>query len=594
MIKQSNPVLFVMMGTAAESAPELTRLLDGYRIKAAACVIVPDTKDVSYLRTEINRIQQEFLAFPYATVGLARVGYILHDAEDLIPLRQQVENILSPLYPSGLITDIYWLTDETSTLENDSKNRNNTLNVLAGGLPEAQIYLLSNLNSKSRHTPWTDILQTITLLTLFKDGEPKEYAVPPDASRYNELLFLQNTNRGKPFLTAGSQRLQVPQKALRAFLINALLQPLPIPSLSAPLLPLPKTTPWKPDGEFIYGIALPPEANHIIHDKMTRRLIINRLFGTRLSTLADMYAPITDDLTKLDFERLLDGFGLYDALEITNEKGHWPNFVNNAVRANAATLSAAEKSLQQWLDEPQDLKTLKTDKLRVSYLHQPVNYPYTLATEYLNRFANLRAYEKQGEQLSQMLTYIKEIHTRLEERQTAVTNARAIYEQDAETLTLTDTPLADTHEYFTNLFAGYARSNAETLRTLTRHYRKTVDLPALEEYTDAHILSDPVFARSFTEMLTYVADDKSITEWAIAAQHTHIRLRSGSTALYSEANLHMPTDWAAQVKRGYEAQGLGRANLFTDSTANRVSILFHAGAFGPDDLYYADLYRDNV
>ncbi|MCL2603562.1 MAG: hypothetical protein FWD90_03710 [Defluviitaleaceae bacterium] len=607
-VKQSNPTLFVLIGTAAELAPDLTRTLAGYRLQAAACVIVPDTNDRMHLRAEINRIQQDFLQHPYATVGLARIGYILRNASDFVSIRHEVEDIVSPLYPSGLITDIYWLADETSTLETDRHDRRASMEVLKDGISEAQVYLLSNLNSASRHTPWTDVLQTIALLTLFKDGEPREYAVPPDASRYSELRFLQNAGRGKPFLTAGSQRLQVPKKALRALLLTALLKPLPIPPVPAPQLNLPadpagaKAPVWKPDEEFLSGIALPHETDKIIRDRMTRRTIISRLFGTRLDAITDMHPAAQDDpppaglADQSDFVRQLSGLGLFDALEATKENGYWPIFLSNMINNNAMAVSAAEKNLQTWLDTPQDIKELKTDRLRLSFAQQASNYPYTIAAEYLKRVAQIRSYRKYGEALAQAAAHVSEINAQLAEKRTAVENARALYEQDAQALTAADTPLSDTRDYFLNLFAEHARQNTQALRTLTMFFRDAPAPPealppeALEDYTDNRLLKDPIFSRSFTEMLTCVADDQAITKWAAQSKHTHIRLRSGSSALYHEANLHMPADWAARVKSGCEAQGLGRVNLFTDSAADRISVLYHAGAFAPGDLYYADLY----
>jgi hypothetical protein len=588
--QQSNPVLFVLMGESAVLAPELNRLLDSYHLKAADCVMVPDT-DVTHLRAEINRIQQDFLHHRYTTVGLARVGYILHDATYLPDLRNHVENILSPLYPSGIITDIYWLTDETSTLESDNTARAGSMNVLANGLPEAQVYLLSNLNSDSRHTPWTDVMQTIALLTLFKDGEPREYAAPPDASRYNEFMFLQNTERGKPFLTAGSKRLQIPQKALRALLLTALLSPLPLASPAAPLLALPKAAPWQPEEEYIYGLALPAEEGKIIDNNMTRRTIISRLFGSRLDKILNMHPPRVDDSEKDDIEQSLSSFGLFEALAITGENGAWPLTLQNALSGNETAIATAEKSLQQWLDTPQRLNELKTDRRQFSFYHSTANYPYTIAAEYIKRMAAIHAFRQYGEKLTELLEFVQDLHGNLIIRRAAVEDVRATYEVEAEALNVVGSPLAQTNDYFLGLFAQHARANASALRALTLPYRQEIPMTELGEYIEKKLLKDPIFSRSFTEMLTYVADDKSLTEWATDSRYTHIRLRFGSAVLYNEANLHMPADWAAQVKYGYESQGLGRANLFTDSTANRVSVLYHAGAFGPGDLYYADLYK---
>ncbi|MCL2203364.1 MAG: hypothetical protein FWB88_05450 [Defluviitaleaceae bacterium] len=589
--QQSNPVLFVLIGAAAELAPELNRLLEGYRLEAADCVIVPDPGDSAHLRSEINRIQQDFLQHRYTTGGLIRVGYILQDAAQLKTLRNHVENILSPLYPSGLITDIYWLADETSTLDACSSSRKNSIKVLSKGLPDTQIYLLSNLNSESRHTPWAEVIQTITLLALFKDGEPGEYAAPPDASRYNEFLFLQNAGNGKPFLTAGSVRLQIPRKALRALLMTALLQPLPLTAPSMPPLDMPRISPWVPEEEYIYGLALPREALRVVTDGMTRGTILNRLFGTRLDAVADINPPQCDKIDDAILVESLDDYMLFDALDITKHDGHWPAHLRGILLNNEATKAAAEKSLEQWLDAAQELSKLKTDKRKLSTFYTVANYPYTLAMEYLKRIASIRAYALYSQLIHEMLERVAEIHARLGARHDAVEAEREAYGRDAQALTVTGSPLASTEDYFLGLFAQHARANAEILRQLTLRFKEEIPIDALEAYIDAHILQDPIFSRSFTEMLAHVADDKSLTEWAVNSRHLHIRLRSGSSALYNETNLHMSADWAAQVKYGYEAQGLGRANLFTDSATNRVSVLYHAGAFGPGDLYYADLYK---
>ena len=591
-VAQSNPVLFVLVGLAASLAPDLNRMLESYRLQAIDCVIVPDN-DVTHLRAEINRIQQDFLTHRYATAGLVRVGYILHDASYFLDLRAHVENILSPLYPSGLITDIYWLTNETSTLDEDHNNRVSTMEVLAEGLPEAQIYMLSNLNSESHHTPWFDVLQTITMLTLFKDGEPREYAAPPDASRYNEFLFLRNADRGKPFLTAGSQQLKIPQKALHAVLLTALLSPLPLLAPEAPALNMSPITPWQPEAEYIYGLALPPESSKIITDGMTCRTIINRLFGERLNVASQMNPPLFDMPDPQVLTQSLDEYGLFEALAISSDEGLWLTVINEAIADNERAIQTAQQSLDKWLDARQDLKKMNADRRKFSFLHTVANYPYVLAAEYLRRINALSAMTQRGEVLARYVQIINDIHVMLEVKHQALKEIREPYETASTALVSnqSDSPLATTDNYFLGLFARHATENEATLRELTQSYREMVDLPALENYIKEVLLADPVFSRSFTDMLAQVADDKIITEWVTAQSHTHIRLRTGNANLYHEANLHMPPMWAAKVKYGYEAQGLGRANLFTDSAARGVSVVYHVGSFGAGDLYYADLYK---
>ena len=592
MTKQSNPVLFVLMGAAEVLSGPLTRLLEGYQVKATGCVKVPDPAKLTHIQGDIHYIQQAFLQHRYTTGGLIRVGYLIHgDASSLLTVRAHVEKCLLPLYPSGIITDIYWLTDETSALEQDRAARFASMEVLKNGLPEAQIYLLSNLNSNSHHSPWPDVLLTITLLTLFKDGEPREYVVSPDASRYNEFLFMQNAGAGteKPFLTAGSGRLQVPEKALRALLITALLNQLPLPKTTAPPLPIPQVWPWIPKGDYIYGFALSPEAGGYALSGLTRKEMLAKFFDTRLDKVLDMNPPECDE--NPDVKLLLKDTLLFDALATIKHDGPWVVSIEAAMEENQKKIAAAELDFGLWAAATVDPPAIKSDKRRLLAFYSVPNFPYSLGLEYLQRLAELRGYKLLQERLESLLVDVFNLSEVYASRRLAVEKLRKPFEEEAAALTDGDTPFAATTTYFMDLFTRHAHANAEHLQMLTANLGTENPLPALDRYITTRLLTDPVFTRPFTELLSNVADGRSLTDWMSENRNTQIRLRTGSSTLYSEANVHMPTDWAANVKSTYEGRGYGRVNLFTEADANRVSVLYHAGAFGPDDLYYADLYR---
>jgi len=82
----------------------------------------------------------------------------------------------------------------------------------------------------------------------------------------------------------------------------------------------------------------------------------------------------------------------------------------------------------------------------------------------------------------------------------------------------------------------------------------------------------------------------ALGEWTLQNRHYNIRLKIGYTSLHTEANLFMPANSgdirAEDVKKHYEGRGLGRMNLFAKTDANRVAILYHAGSFDLEDLYY--------
>jgi hypothetical protein len=588
-LQQSNPVLFVFVGETAAYAPELKAFLHAHRIAAADCVIAPG-ENTAHLRPEINRIQQEFLLHRYNSVGLVRINFILHNAALLLPLRECVNEILSPLYPSGLMTDIYWLADESGTMEKDANDRAVTMQILHEGLEDAQIYLLSNLDSDSRYVKWNEVLHTITLLTLFKDCEPPEYVASPDASRYNEHLFNRNTDREHGvFYTAGSARLQVPPQALKALLMTALLKPLPLSAPAAPPINFPTVKAHKYDEEYLHALALPPEAAQIITDKMRTGIILQRLFGTRLDWVNDQHPPAATEVSKDELEQLLDGFGLFEALEIAQIT--WAAAIEAEISENKDLLTEEKEYLEEWLDKVQSLRALKNDRRELAFYYKPTQYPHTLAGEYLKRKAKISALQKRGNMLHTLQNSLNEIIAHLQTRCEAVEDVRAAYEADAQSISIADTPLKSALEYFEQLFTRHARKNAEALRTLTLPLRTEIPITELDEYIDTKLMRDPDFARSFTEMLAHLADDTALTAWAAAARRTHIRLRTNAQALHTETNLHAAPKWAANVKTAFEAQGHGRMNLFADPLASRVSVLYHAGAFSLKDIYYADLYR---
>jgi len=161
-------------------------------------------------------------------------------------------------------------------------------------------------------------------------------------------------------------------------------------------------------------------------------------------------------------------------------------------------------------------------------------------------------------------------------------------------------------DYFRNLFNSFAHVNKDELVELSSGMTSSllqgefdVFIEKLDSYIDNNILSSDWFNRPIMDTMHDLVSTNgwgdistALGDWVFNHRHWNVRLKTGYSSLHTEINIYMPVQGAADVKRRYEDRGLGRMNLFADTHANRVAVLYHAGAFDLEDLYYESLYVD--
>ncbi|MCL2224685.1 MAG: hypothetical protein FWB96_06935 [Defluviitaleaceae bacterium] len=626
----TNPVVYFMLGSCNEFAPPIASALDTY-VTGAEIIKVPQGVGDEYIRGEVNRVWREFLTNGAGRADIIRANFFVCADETALALPEllvSAEKYFSALFPAGVLVDIYCLLDDADLLAPHRQAVMEMLAELREGTP--RIYLLSNLSSTNTFETREKAAQTAALLTLFKDCSPNLYISEADAARYNEFFFLENcAARNGDFLTAGSLVLSVPQDALKALIMAEILtfgrddditEETETPHKSV----FPQKMPAK-SMDYLCGLAIP---DFNLNDPLTRGAWISRLFGQRLEQIASEYdAPETE--TDDVFTPPPQTTNLYELIRQAEEVHG--KAASDAVYAAENELRKAEEKLDAWLESRPDFTkgSAETATRRLSPLQTQPLFPYVLAQEFLKKQADLQYIKEKINILQRrqrvIARYLKKIFKLKEQVDAAVSL------QERQILQLNETFRAFTGgrnaaDYFRKKFREYAKINRDKIENLSREMTDSLlnnefaeFQKSLESFVKITVLSAPQFTESIATVLQELTggDDISaaLSEWILQHIHFGVRLKTGYAKLYTEANLFMPeADTAFEVKKQYEARGLGRmtvfisedtsanfkrsleavndsssgsaSTLFAPDGGNGLAVLYHAGAFNLEELFY--------
>lgn len=617
----SNPVIFISLGQGAAIWQHLSPALNEYT-KGIAYVEAPASFDDLSIKREIGRIWKQFLELGQ-TADIVRVNYLLTTDEAGVAfptLRQTVEKYLSALYPAGILTDIYCILDDDMLLQNDDSRRSVMSMLKTQQAEDLNIYLLSNLTSQNMLIPIKATAHTIAMLTLFKDCAPEVYVTGADASRYNELYFLDNCYgangaRHGRFLTASSLHVTIPKDGLKAILISELLtfgKDAPVDFgdtldesffaaadiAEAPVKPL----------AYVQGMVIPDIK---LNRQLTRGQWVAQLFGQRLDLLMETGAlPAAAPAASHVPDFAVYDVNFYDLLRHTNEDGIYGTYAAAALADAKNILEAAEENMQVWLNNPPALAkgSPEAEKRRLSPLVVQDLWPYIIAHKYMEKHAAIRHQSHVVHLLQNRQQHVRSAHQELLHLQTLVQGTIDKNAKKIKALDDTFSPFSPAASaYFRKLFKDYAEANHQSLAALSTAMTTALVegsfpqyLKKLDSYIHEHILPSSIFNKPIMDTLNDLVStgghgdiSGALGEWVFNHRMWDIRLKTGYAGLHTEINLFMPAQGAADVKRRYEERGLGRMNLFADETANHVAVLYHAGAFEPEDLFYESLYAED-
>ena len=635
MSAQSNPVIFVALGQGANIWSQLSQAISSYA-SSVAYIQLPsaDTIDTfqdedfdAWAKGEVARVWKEFLQLGQLkaqreqySADIVRVNYILgtDDGSLILPVvRHYMEKYLIALYPAGFLTDIYCLLDDDKLLENEDSRRRVMSMLKTVNTDGLRIYLLSNLTSQNLLISNEAIANTIAMLTLFKDCTPDTYVTGADASRYNELYFSDNCySKEGQFFTASTLNVTVPIHALKALLLAELLtfgqdpncttSPLATPLEGGVFSTTDITIRQVKPMDYLLGLAIPEVAdlNHLSNGD-----ILSKLFGTRLDQIIEEgnQAELAQDTLP---SLITEGSNLYELLRLTSKEGAYEGHINQAIAQAAQNLESFKAQISTWQSATPNLTkgSPLAEKRRLSPFMSQELMPFVIAHGYMQKKAELNLIERKISLLEGRRDTISAAHSKLQTYQQAVQKAVDTQRQTAQILDTAFAPFApNATDYFRKLFLEYASQNAQELTQLSTKMTGALlsgnlhgHIKTLENYITQQILKAPQFSKPIMDTLYELVatninshQDKlteALGEWVFNHRQWDIRLKTGYTNLYTEINIYMPAQGAANVKRRYEERGFGRMNLFADENADQVSVLYHAGTFNLEDLYYESLY----
>ncbi|MCL1844867.1 MAG: hypothetical protein FWF77_03080 [Defluviitaleaceae bacterium] len=595
-MNRNAPVIFFSLGKCQKFHPVLKESLDFFGVKDAGHIEVPQDFSDVMLKREIERVWRDFLQTGIRA-DVLRANFFIYVDETALALPKLIvaaEKYFAALYPAGVLTDVYCLTDDANLLENADFRRDvfYMLDEIQGD--NVQVYLLSNLSSKNAFLPEETAAQTAALLTLFKNYSSNLRAGAADASRYNERVFLENCHsRNGKFLTAGSVILSVPLEAIGALISAEILMYRRDFSDEPEDLPAPNFPAKRPakSMDYLYGVAI-PDANYA--DPLTRGQWVSRLFGERLERIASEH-----DETEYDGEEIFPTINFHSLLRATSESGIFYKSASEAAEAALAELKKTCDRHESWLNARPDMKT-ESPSRRLSPMKSQNLFPYALASEFLKKKMELQFIDEKIKIFEKRVRLIAKFHKKLLRSEEEINKAVAAYnEKFSHIETIFHQGAAD---YFRKKFAAYVAENKPEIEKLSGEMSDALRSgefldfkKRLDAFVEKNVLTAPQFALPVEDVLREMGEIPATTvaDWAASCRHMSVRLKTGSAQLYTETNLYVPeAATGLEVKKICEARGLGRLNLFTDENAACVAVLYHAGAFDASEMYY--LVGDSV
>lgn len=604
------------MGQLFELAQIIALNLHDYG-SSCAFVNISTNFEKDNLKNEMRRIWQHFLNSKQTAADIVRVNYIFdtHISATTLPIvRNNVEKYLEALYPAGILTDAYCILDDVHLLEHND-NRKEILTMLQNQQQQnMNVYLLSNLTSQNALIPNSSIAHTIAMLTMFKDFTPQEYVTGADASRYSEFYFMDNCYaRHGQFLTAGSLNITVPQKGLRALLIAELLSIgknlppgkefhqeicVPIYQVIKPVRRQIKTM------EYLFGMAL-PEINPSL--RYTRGQWIARIFGQRLDTIVTQAAKDAPEAThKIETH----GANFYDLLHATSTGNLYANAAATALETSIKQHEQTTKKFEDWLAGLPNFEkgSPEAEKRRLSPVVTQSLWPYAIASEYMRGKAMLNDLQASTTAAEKRIESIYDFNKTLYKLNEILDETINEYMETARIIDSTFEPFCPRpRDYFIEQFNKFVLQNKEEVQVLTSGLTEALlygdfeeYLRTIENFVESKILPSAQFNSPIMETMHNMVEQygthdiaTALGDWVFNHRRWNIRLKTGFSGLHKEVNMYMPPQGAASVKERFEARGLGRMNIFADKNANRVAVLYHAGAFALADLYYSSLYAND-
>ncbi|MCL2698866.1 MAG: hypothetical protein FWE68_00985 [Defluviitaleaceae bacterium] len=588
-----------------------------------------DVKGVGYLSidgkyikdsliADIRGVQSKFLTTVYITSGEIKIVYVLNadstTAPQIADIRSDVEGYLAYLYPGGILADIFLFLDDVHDLSAAS-HRGEIIDTLAEMRSDTcMLYMLSNLNSHKLHEPAarSNMLHCVALLGIMKD-----YVSLQSSEQiykwYNERYFQEDCYRtGGVFMTVGYLSIRRPLALIKKMMLVELL------TCREQREALACDFVWDTQGfsddsgtwlrENIYGLCMDAAVNLDGLGNYTNKKALQVLFGDRLERFFEVNFQAARQAASGDTairKYLRDcvrdpSRGFYYVHAITAPDGALKNYLEGLMDKTEAEIASLESRAENW-----QLERCNPPKQRWPGTNRTPDFVYEMAAKYLEPVFERLQPEAALKRLDEALDYVDACHREFERKRKQLTEFITRIKEETEDLRESDDVFIDSGSlngfYIKNLRALVdtdPKFDAIYSRLWRALENDTIGIYAaeLESYIENAVMRHEDFDRGIVDDLTGAWGSaggsevyESIWRHIIGNKHFNILLKSGCKNLHSEINVF--TDSSGKLARW--AGGREKINFFYEENCDSIDVLYHGGAFSPEDLYYEGLYRFN-
>ena len=594
-IPQNNPILYVFIGGIPEAFIQKLKAIQEEQIDGVGYLECSDN-----ISEEIRIIQERFIAKPYLSIGEIKINYVM-DAGDpncsgFPKIKETIESGFRLLYPGGVISDAFLLLDDAHVRPDKKNVHRQTFDMVeAGGLN--MVYILSNVSSKNTYEPENDdsIVRSIAYLALLKDC-----SVPvPNMNRYNERYFKADClNRGGKYTTLGHIRIEKPCQ-VEPFLLAKLLkyQDKPVP----PECPVPFdcaeifNLSFERGFDFnrnlfenLLGLPLSGEVSACSNQQALRIW-----FGGRLERFYGMnYLEMMTEVVRSETENALARvkafledvihsaeYGFYFVNAITAPDGALRSRIEIYRERYQKDCAALESEYNSWLSQT------AAHKGKPALFGRINPYPYRLAEQYIKY--KVKIFENQAvyNLIEQTLTFVEMYYAELHQLKCAVDDRGASPVFDSGFFSANEV-----RSYYTALLDTYIRETPDSFLKLYKNFYDYVRSENLNEYEQRlqELIQDEILPLDDgLEKMSSNISSQTALNWIHENKKLNIFLSSGIAKLYCETNIFFHENKLfSEAKPDTE----DKVNFFYQESGQSIDVLYHAGGFGKEDLYYSELY----
>jgi len=601
-----------MVGDSLECVREIqSKRVD---VKGVGYLAISGEYEKDSLFTDIRDVQSRFLTTVYVTSGEIKVVYVINadspQTAQLEEIKRDVDGYLAYLYPGGILTDIFLMLDDVHDLS-AATHRGEIVDMLTEMRSDTcMLYMLSNLNSHKLYEPNArmNMLHGIALLGILKDYISLQ-ASEQIYKWYNERYFQEDCYRtGGHFMTIGYLSIGRPLQLIKKLMLIELLTCRERQSMQECAFT------WEAqkisgDGrlwlrENIYGLCMDAQTNLDGIGNYTNKRALEVLFGDRLEHFFEANFQTSHASSgEVRVRKFLRDCareptrGFYYIHAITAQDGALRAYLANLLAKAEAQLSSLESRADNWQNE-----RCQPPKQRWRNANRVPDHVYELAAQYLEpRFERLQP-ELEIKRLTEALEYVDTCHREFERKHKQLAEFVMLRKEEADHIREDDEVFIDSsslNAYYIAKLRELVESDPKFDSIYSRLWRslenEALDLYAaeLESYIENTVMHRDDFDRGIVDDLTGAWGVsggevyESIWRYIAGSRHFNILLKGGCKNLHSEINVFI--DASSQLARWSGTRD--KVNFFYEENSNSIDVLYHAGAFSSEDLYYEALYR---